>query len=205
MSWWHLWGKRDKAEPIELALYDSFSKPTKIKKKGTPVSGRGDEGEEVKNHFLEFDGAYDGLFKSVFEEKAIDEIDELNHDDKNGMGTVFAITAGATKINAAYEFFFEDIITFSIGGKRYEFTRPTYTSGLFPKGYYNFFGERLDEKDYLELVEPNAHMREDEPGSGTKKSCFRKDDGRSGGTIKAGAVPTLMKRIISYVGESGGG
>lgn len=213
MSWWHLWGKRHKAEPnakekatdeilsepepIELTLYESSSKPTKIKKKGMAVSGRG-EGEEVKKHFLEFDGAYDGLFKSVFEEKAIDEIDELNHDDRNGMGAVFAITAGATKINAAYEFFFEDIIAFSIDGKRYEFTRPTYTSGLFPKGYYNFSGEQLDEKDYRELVEPNAHMRKDEPGSSAKKFCFRKDDGSSGGTIKAEVVPELMKRIISY-------
>lgn len=183
----------------ELSIYEPSSKPTKIKKRGMAVSIR-EDAEKVKAHFLEFDRSYGQLFKNVFDGK-LDEIDELNHDAKNGMGSVFAIASGATKINAAYGFFFENIVTFSIDGKRYEFTQPTYTSGLFPKGHYNFFGERLDGKDYRELVEPNAHTGKDEfDGNKIKKSCYRHDDdnGSSGGTIKAEVVPALIKRIISY-------
>lgn len=187
-------GKEDDAARVQL--YESSKRPTTIKRKGRAVC-EGKEASAVRGHFLELDSAYEGLLGKVFEATGIGEIDELNYDTKTGTGVGFSITGqGGTRINVAYDLFFRDAIVFSVNGDNYEFSKPTHPID-FPKGYYNFSG-KLSEKDYRELVELNAEMGKDEVSGNPKASCYRHEDGRSGGTIKAEVVPELMKRIISY-------
>lgn len=187
-------GKEDDAARVQL--YESSKRPTAMKRKGRAVC-EGKEASTVKAHFLELDSAYEGLFGKVFEESGIDEIDELNYDNKSGAGMVFSVIGqDGTKINVAHEFSFRDIIVFSVNGDTYEFSKPTYPID-FPKGHYNFLGN-LSETDYRQLVEPNADIGKDEVSGNRKAHCYGHEDGRSGGTIKAEVVPELMKRIISY-------
>lgn len=177
----------------ELSLY---GRPTKIRKKGR-AGLNGMEAKEVRDHFFMVDEAHGWAFKAL---EGIEEIEELNY-GKYDEAIVFAVMHNGMKINASREFLFNDTLVFSVNNNTYEFSKPTYPSEVIPQGHYRFNG-RLNEKDYNELIEPDARVGEDElDGNKIKKFCWRREDGYCGGTIKDKVVPELMKRIISYAQE----
>ncbi len=188
--------KRLVSDLVPVAELPLYGRPTKVRKKGS-VGLNVMEAREVRDHFLAVDEAHGGLFGALGDMDEIEEINYGRHDD----AVLFAVTHKGLKINASHDLLFNDMIVLSVNGKIYEFSKPAYPSEVIPQGHYHLYGE-LNEKDYNELMEPNAAFEKDESDGGkAKKSCWRSDDGRCGGTIKAEVVPELMKRIISYSKE----
>lgn len=208
---WKFWKK---PKEVELQLYDSFAKPTKILKQGKPADRR--EADEIKEHFLKVDGAYDGLLKKLFEARGgIDQLDEKAHLRDGGLlqwgeGFAFGVTKGVTEMTVLHNYHVIDSLKFSVNGDTYEFSMddPLISGNDFgspwKKGDYYAFRGKMNEKDYAGLVVPNSPVGTDTLINEPKKFCWRREDGYCYATVDAKIVPELIKKVLSCADASGG-